>query len=137
MEKVSVRRDFLLKDSDSKAARMRESIDALKRQLQDREEESLGLEGKLRELKVEVTLRRNVKESAATSRGETANSAVDAVALKMKKIVARRVLLESARSQAEEADSLRIELDRVRQRSFPSFVKAAKQRTGTGVIDER
>lgn len=116
---------------------MRESIDALKRQLQDREEESLGLEGKLRELKVEVTLRRNVKESAATSRGETANSAVDAVALKMKKIVARRVLLESARSQAEEADSLRIELDRVRQRSFPSFVKAAKQRTGTGVIDER
>ena len=55
--------------------------------------------------------------------------------MKMKKIVARRVLLESARSQAEEADSLRIELDRVRQRSFPSFVKATKQRTG--VIDER
>ena len=62
-----MRRDFLLKDSDSKAARMRESIEALRRQLQDREEESLGLEGKLRELKVEVTLRRNVKESAAMS----------------------------------------------------------------------
>lgn len=124
-----------MKDSDSKAARMRESIEALRRQLQDREEESLGLEGKLRELKVEVTLRRNVKESAATSRGDDAQSAVDAVALKMKKIVARRVLRESARSQAEEADSLRTELDRVRQRSFPSFVKATRQRTR--VIDER
>ena len=47
-------------------------------------------------------------------------------------------MLDSARSQAEEADFLRQELDRLRQRTFPSFVKAAKDRVlGTNGGDER
>lgn len=42
---------------------------------------------------------------------------------KMKKVVQRRHLVDIARTQAEEIDYLRQELDRMRQRTFPSFVK--------------
>ena len=63
MDKVAVRRDFLQKDSDSKAAKMRFTIDALHRQLQDREDESVILESKIRDLKIDVAMRQNVKNS--------------------------------------------------------------------------
>jgi chromosome segregation ATPase len=129
LDKVAVRRDFLLKDSESKVARMRSGIDALKKQLADREAESSGLEHKLRDLRTEVAVRKNVKNATETMRGSAVDSAVDEVGQRMKKIVARRQLLDSARSQAEEADYLRQELDRMRQRTFPSFIKATKQRT--------
>ena len=56
----------------------------------------------------------------------------------MKKIVARKHMLDSAKSQAEEADFLRQELDRLRQRTFPSFVQATKERVlGTNGDDDR
>jgi hypothetical protein len=116
---------------------MRGSIDSLQRQLVDREEESLLLENKIRELKSEVAVRKNVKSSNDASRGLTVDNPVNAAALKMKKIISRRHLLDSARAQAEEADFLRQELDRLRQRSFPSFVKAAKLRVGNDSADER
>ena len=135
---MAVRRDFLQKDSESKATRMRSSIDALQRQLLDREEESATLEAKIRDLRTEVAVRKNVKNSNDASRGATAENLVVVAGQKMKKIVARRHLLDSARSQAEEADFLRQELDRLRQRTFPSFVKAAKQRIiGVDGADER
>ena len=44
----------------------------------------------------------------------------------MKKVVARRQLVDTARAQAEEVDYLRSELDKMRQRTFPSFAKAKK-----------
>jgi bacterioferritin (cytochrome b1) len=117
---------------------MRSSIDALQRQLVDREEESVTLETKIRELRAEVAIRKNVKSSNDTSRGMTAENLTDIAGQKMKKVVARRHLLDSARSQAEEADFLRQELDRLRQRTFPSFVKAAKHRVaGHDSADER
>ena len=44
-------------------------------------------------------------------------------AAKMKKVVARRHMVDTARAQAEEIDYLRQELDKMRQRTFPSFVR--------------
>ena len=117
---------------------MRFTIDALHRQLQDREDESIMLESKIRDLKIDVAMRQNVKSSTDISRGMTTENLSDASGQKMKKIVARKQMLDSARSQAEEADFLRQELDRLRQRTFPSFVKAAKDRVlGTNGGDER
>lgn len=136
LEKVSVRRDFLQKDAESKVEKMHRSIDALRRQLADREEESFVLERRIRDLKVEVAARKNVKDSSNEARGVTAENPVNAAADKMKKVMARRHLLDSARAQAEEADFLRQELDRLRQRTFPSFVKATKQRL-PGTADDR
>ena len=138
MDKVAVRRDYLQKDSESKAAKMRFTIDALHRQLQDREDESVILESKIRDLKIDVAMRQNVKSSTEIARGMTTENLSDASGQKMKKIVARKQMLDAARQQAEEADFLRQELDRLRQRTFPSFVKAAKDRVlGTNGGDER
>ena len=115
---------------------MHNTIDALRRQLADREEESSVLERRIRDLKVEVAARKNVKDSSSEARGVVAENPVNAAADKMKKVMARRHLLDSARAQAEEADFLRQELDRLRQRTFPSFVKATKHRL-PGTADDR
>lgn len=115
---------------------MRNSIDALQRQLADREEESSLLETKVRDLRTEVAVRKNLKGSSEESRGINLDNTANTADLKMKKIIARRHLLDSARAQAEEADFLRQELDKLRQRTFPSFVKATKQRN-YDIADER
>jgi WD40 repeat protein len=136
LDKVSIRRDFLQKDAESKVEKMHKSIDALRRQLADREEESSVLERRIRDLKVDVAARKNIKDSNSQTRGATQENPVNAAAEKMKKVMARRHLLDSARAQAEEADFLRQELDRLRQRTFPSFVKATKQHL-PGSADDR
>ena len=46
----------------------------------------------------------------------------------MKKVTGRRQLVDVAKSQADEIDSLRQELDRLRQKTFPSFIRATKSR---------
>ena len=136
LDKVSIRRDFLQKDAEAKVEKVHNTIDALRRQLADREEESSVLERRIRDLKVEVAARKNVKDSSSDARGVVAENPVNAAADKMKKVMARRHLLDSARAQAEEADFLRQELDRLRQRTFPSFVKATKHRL-PGTADDR
>jgi len=50
------------------------------------------------------------------------------MAARMKKVTMRRRLVDLARVQTEEIDFLRGELDRLRQRTFPSFAHAAKHR---------
>lgn len=46
----------------------------------------------------------------------------------MKRVTMRRRLIDLARLQTEEIDFLRQELDRLRQRTFPSFAHAARNR---------
>ena len=93
MDKVAIRRDFLQKDCDSKAIRMKSHLDSLHRQLQEREDESVILESKIRDLKIDVTMRQNVKNSTDISRGMTIENLSDAAGLKMKKILVSKNLL--------------------------------------------
>ena len=127
MEKVVARKEFMLKESDSRAAKLRKANEALRRQLTERSEESQNLEGKIRELRVQLAARKSVKQSRDEARG-VGSDAVSQASYKMRKVVARRQLVDTARSQAEEIDFLRTELDRLRQKTFPSFVRAAKMR---------
>jgi hypothetical protein len=115
LEKVAIRRDFLQKNGESKAAKMQRSVDLLKRQLVEREDESTLLERQIRDLKLEVAAAKNVRDSNNEARGILSDDPTNDAVLKMKKIMARRHLLDSARAQAEEADFLRQELDRLRQ----------------------
>jgi hypothetical protein len=48
---------------------------------------------------------------------------------RMQKVVMKRQLIDATRAHAEELDLLRQELDKIRQKTFPSFVRAARQRT--------
>ena len=118
----------MLRDADARAAKLKKANDALRRQVHDRTEESATLEGKIRELRVQLAARKSVKMSRDEARG-VGGDPVSIASFQMKKVVARRQLVDTARVQAEEIDFLRRELDRLRQKTFPSFVRAAKSRS--------
>jgi hypothetical protein len=96
--------------------------------LDDRQQECAALEDKIGSLRGQVNLSRSVKQSRDEARGGTGGDPISMAATKMKKVVARRHMVDTARAQAEEIDYLRQELDKMRQRTFPSFVKATRKR---------
>lgn len=94
----------------------------MQRQLEERNQECLALEDTIANLKAQVSLSKSVKSSRDEARGGMGN-AMSVAAAKMKKVVSRRHMVDTARAQAEEIDYLRQELDKMRQRTFPSFVR--------------
>jgi hypothetical protein len=124
-----MRKDFLQKDAEEKIRKLRKANEALRRLVKCRSDESGSLNDKILKLGGEVDARESVLKSREDARGTTGNSIASAQ-LKMKKVIAKRQLVDTARAQAEEIDFLRQELDRMRQRTFPSFVRAAKKRSG-------
>ena len=129
MDRVSARKDFLQKDAEDKILKMRKSNEALRRLVKSRNDESQSLHDKILRLKGEVEARQSVLQSRDTARGTTGNPVASAQ-LKMKKVIAKRALVDTAKAQAEELSYLRQELDKMRQRTFPSFVRASKKRAG-------
>ena len=99
----------------------------MNKQIELRREENDGLKQTITDLGKQVEAREVVHQSREEARGPAGDPAVMAMR-KMKRVVSRRHLVDTARVQAEELDFLRSELDKVRQRTFPSFVRAAKTR---------
>ena len=78
----------------------------------------------------DVELRSVVKESRDLAKGEAMN--VSNLAMRrMQKVVARCHIVDATKMRIEELELLRLDLDKIRQRTFPSFVKAARQRAYT------
>ena len=71
-----------------------------------------------------------MKESRDSAKGEAVNSSNLAMK-RMQKVVARCHVVDATKMRVEELDILRQELDKIRQRTFPGFVKAARQRAYT------
>lgn len=124
-----MRKEFLQKDAEDKIRKLKKAYEALRRLVKGRSDESNALHDKILKLRGEVEARENVLKSRNDARGSTANPVASAQ-LKMKKVIAKRQLVDTARAQSEEIDYLRQELDRMRQRTFPSFVRATKKRSG-------
>lgn len=122
LDKTVLRRDFLNTDAATKLANLKRNNEALQRQLEDRTLECNALEGKIAALNSTVSQSENVMKSRDAARGATGDP-VNIAAARMKRVVSRRHMVDTARAQAEEIDFLRQELDRMRQRTFPSFVR--------------
>lgn len=129
IDRVGARKDFLQKDAEERIRKLKQSNEALRRLVKGRTDESNSLHEKIQKLVGEVDARQSVLQSRDDARGTTGNPSATAQ-LKMKKVMARRQLADTARAQAEEIDFLRQELDRMRQRTFPSFVRSTAKRTG-------
>lgn len=122
MEKVNNRKDFLLKDYQAKINQDMKTLLVMRKSLLEKEQESRHLADAIAVLAAEVQLSENIKFSKVQASG--GEGLASSVALKkMQKVVQRRKLVDLARVQAEEIELLRQELDRLRQRTFPSFVK--------------
>ena len=102
-------------------------MEQYKIQNDERKEENSKLQSKILDLRRQVEEREKVKNSRKESQGLQGDPAASAM-LKMKKVVARRQLVDTARAQAEEIDFLRQELDKFRQKTFPSFLRATRTR---------
>lgn len=122
LDRIAARKAYLENEADTKLRKIRRGNEAMRRQLTDRSQELRSLEDRIRELTAQVVSRKNVKQSRDEARGKTSDP-VSVAIKKMKKVVARRHLVDTARAQAEEIDFLRQELDRIRMRTFPSFVR--------------
>lgn len=110
------------KDAEEKIENIQQKNEALKKQLKERQQECSNLESKIAQLHGQVQSCQAVKNSRDDARGDESSPA-NIAAAKMKKVVGRRHMVDTARAQAEEIDFLRQELDKMRQRTFPSFVR--------------
>ena len=117
----------MTKDSDGKLAKLQKTISNLQQQLDDRRMENENLNDQIYGLKREVAARESVRQSRNDARGTVGDPAQSAMK-RVKRVVVRRQLVDLARTQAEEIDFLRQELDKMRQKTFPSFVRATKSR---------
>ena len=127
VDKVNIRKDYMTKDAGSKLNKLRSGITAMQKRIESLLEENESLKNTVVDMGKQVEAREVVHKSREDARGPAGDPAVMAMR-KMKRVVNRRHLVDTARVQAEELDFLRGELDKVRQRTFPSFVRAAKTR---------
>jgi hypothetical protein len=120
------------KDAETKVAKMTKIIDALKLQIEERSSENSKFSDRISTLKGEVAVREQVVKGGTQAADGTGGLGATASTMransKMKKVVTRRKLVDTARIQAEEIDYLKQELDKLRQKTFPSFVRATRNR---------
>jgi hypothetical protein len=126
LDTMAQRKDFMAKSAEVKVGKLMKVNDRLARNVREKQNEMSTLQLKIQELRADVAERESVQRSRDAARGATGDAHATATA-KMKKVVARRQLVDTARAQAEEIDYLRSELDKMRQRTFPSFAKAGKK----------
>ncbi|CAM9456895.1 unnamed protein product [Scytosiphon promiscuus] len=103
-------------------------------QLQERLDENRRVSGQLVQLATSVNVREAIYRSHMEASGGEINPAHQAAG-RMKRITTRRRLVDLARAQTGEIEALKAELDRLRQRTFPSFAHAA--RNNFAVADTR
>lgn len=115
IDRIVQRKAFMKKTADEKIGKLSKFNEGMKRNLEEKSDELVKLATDIDDLELDVSHRMNVKKSRDDARGATGD-AVATAAMKMKKVVARRQLVDTARAQAEEIDYLRLELDKMRQR---------------------
>ena len=86
-----------------------------------------------KELEAAVAVRESIHRSRVQAKGGSTDPRALAQA-RMKAITTRRKLIDLARTQTEEIEFLRQELDRLRQSTFPSFAHASHLAQGN--VDE-
>ena len=93
----------------------------LTRAKREKEKENRTLGGHVEELERNVSLRASIHRARAAGGDGTMADEGAAGRKRMQGIVTRRKLIDLARAQTDEIEFLRQELDRLRQRTFPSF----------------
>ncbi|KAG7388946.1 hypothetical protein PHYPSEUDO_011593 [Phytophthora pseudosyringae] len=99
----------------------------LERQLRDRERENRNFQQQVAQLETQVQIREDIvasRTSAARRQQAAGGGSVRGDAARLKAIAVRRKLVDLAKAQTDEIEYLRLELDKMRRRTFPSFAQA-------------
>ncbi|EEY64234.1 uncharacterized protein PITG_02778 [Phytophthora infestans T30-4] len=94
----------------------------LEHQLQERERENQNFQQQVAQLETQVQIREDIlasRTSAAMRQKRSGGARGDDARLKA--IAVRRKLVDLAKAQTDEIEYLRLELDKMRRRTFPSF----------------
>ncbi|ETO62720.1 hypothetical protein F444_19414 [Phytophthora nicotianae P1976] len=97
----------------------------LERQLRERERENQNFQQQVAQLEIQVQIREDIlasRTSAAMRQKRSGGGRGDDTRLKA--IAVRRKLVDLAKAQTDEIEYLRLELDKMRRRTFPSFAHA-------------
>ena len=124
MEKAELHLSKLHSTHAAKMSKMEKELRKVKKAIGERVKENEKLSGQVKELEGNV----GIRETIYKSRMEAQGGGMDPAAKKMKIVTMRRKLVDLARAQTDEIEFLRGELDRLRQKTFPSFANAARER---------
>jgi uncharacterized membrane protein len=127
-DKLSQRKDYINMDTESKLNGISILIERLRRDIDKKSFENDSLTKNIHDIKKDVDVRNSIKQSRDTAKGEATNPSNLAMK-RMQKVVSRCQIVDATKMRLEELDVLRQDLDKIRQKTFPSFVKAARQRT--------
>ncbi|CAM9196962.1 unnamed protein product [Laminaria digitata] len=127
VQKTEARVEMMERAHESKTLKARQTNAKIAQQLQERLDENRRVSGQLVQLSTSVKAREAIHRSKMDANGGQINPAQQAAG-RMKRITTRRRLVDLARAQTGEIEALKAELDRLRQRTFPSFAHAARNR---------
>ncbi|RLN13946.1 hypothetical protein BBJ28_00010526 [Nothophytophthora sp. Chile5] len=99
----------------------------LNRQRRERERENRAFEQQVATLEMQVQIREDIlasRTSAAARQQSHEAASGGGAAARLKAISVRRKLVDLAKAQTNEIEFLRLELDKMRRRTFPSFAHA-------------
>lgn len=116
------------KNHQTNLIKLDQTMAKLQKQWRERVRENQGFDQQAQQLQMQVQIREDILSSrksaalrnAAPSSGGGGESAENP---QLKAIIVRRKLVDLAKSQTEEIEYLRMELDKMRRRTFPSFVQ--------------
>lgn len=116
------------KNHQTNLIKLDQAMAKLQKQWRERVRENQGFEQQAQQLQMQVQIREDIlssRKSAALRNASSASSGGGEATEnpQLKAIIVRRKLVDLARSQTEEIEYLRMELDKMRRRTFPSFVQ--------------
>ena len=121
VDKAEATYEYMKKAHAQKCKKLRSVKGKIEKQSREKRNENRRLQKHVEELERNVSLRASIHRARAAGGDGTVADAGAAGRRRMQSIVTRRKLIDLARAQTDEIEFLRQELDRLRQRTFPSF----------------
>lgn len=124
--RMEAKLEHLKKQHELNKTKLRRQGKHLNAQLSSKLRENERFQEQLQELRGHVDIRQDIMATRRATAGTTASAQSQGASSKMKSITMRRKLVDLAKQQTEEIEFLHLELDRLRRRTFPSFVQTQR-----------
>jgi len=136
IEKAEAKLEHMKVQHAAKMQKLEAKMNKISHQTDERTAENDRLSEQIGQLKGNVEMRESIHRSRFESGDGGEEDPAQQAAQRMRTITMRRKLIDLARAQTDEIEFLRQELDRLRQRTFPSFAHSNNRVNRAGNLDE-